>query len=925
MGKTSDLTDVKKAIIDTLKQEGKTQKEISQQIGCSQSAVSRHLNGKSVGRKQCGRKRCTTRRGDRTLRKIVEKDRFQTLGNLRKQWTESGVETSRATVHRRVQEMGYRCRIPQSFYGPLPLDLARIYIAEIILAVEYLHSYGVVHRDLKPKNLMISSTGHIKVTDFGISKLGLMRPTSDNYKVRTKDITREFRDNEVAGTYHYLAPEVILKVGYGRPIDWWATGIILYEFLTGHVPFSGRCKQDIFNSIIRYDITWKIKKSTDNPDAQNFMTQLLRKDPTIRLGTGGTNEIKSHPFLSELDFENLQYMKPLYRPDLSSEEDTRYFHTGIWRPRHMDSDEVYTSYISDWPESLNYVSSSLRLSKLYAINTRTMSNEDHKPSPDCCLETSTNHSEVQKESSPTRYDGNNQCFTTENNKSPSPILSVETTNTSALKLGEDQDPEIVPETEPSRVDTKNASALKLGEDQDPEIVAETEPSRVETTNTFAIKLGEDQDPEIVPETEPSRVEKKNKFAIRPGEEQNAKIVEEREPRRRTSGLSKRDMASCCEFCYRTPSCGHEWYFGEFCPWTPSGGWASWFTKIDLRGAYNLVRIKQGDEWKTAFNTPEGHFEYLVMPFGLSNAPSVFQSFMHDIFRKYLNRFMIVYLDDILVFSDDWESHVKQVEVDASEIGAGAVLSQRSSDDSVMKPCAFFSRKFLPAERNYDVGRRELLAMKWAFEEWRYWLEGAKHRVVVLMDHKNLTYLESAKRLNPRQARWSLFFSRFDFVVSYLPGSKNVKADALSRSFVPDSPDVPEPADSELSASQLEVGTDEIACRDAQSFDQARSHEGDGGKVLEEVDDDETQLPENQEEEQGADVDDKVVDDYVTDPTWQEDMQSEGSSTHGEGGISPQQARRSSVVAMATDRRRASVPHNTNMREVAIPTVRSSRV
>ncbi|CAJ0943504.1 unnamed protein product [Ranitomeya imitator] len=221
--------------------------------------------------------------------------------------------------------------------------------------------------------------------------------------------------------------------------------------------------------------------------------------------------------------------------------------------------------------------------------------------------------------------------------------------------------------------------------------------------------------------------------------------------------------------------------------------ASWFTKIDLRGAYNLVRIKQGDEWKTAFNTPEGHFEYLVMPFGLSNAPSVFQSFMHDIFREYLDKFLIVYLDDILVFSDDWESHVKQVEVDASEIGAGAVLSQRSSDGSVMKPCAFFSRKFSPAERNYDVGNRELLAMKWAFEEWRHWLEGAKHRVVFLTDHKNLTYLESAKQLNPRQARWSLFFSRFDFVVSYLPGSKNVKADTLSRSFVPDSPGVPEPA------------------------------------------------------------------------------------------------------------------------------------
>ncbi|KAL0153139.1 hypothetical protein M9458_051560 [Cirrhinus mrigala] len=113
MGKTADLTAVQKAIIDTLKQEGKTQKEISERIGCSQSAVSRHLSGKSVGRKKCGRKRCTTRRGDRTLRKIVEKDRFQTLGDLRKQWTESGVETSRATVYRCVQEMGYRCRIPQ--------------------------------------------------------------------------------------------------------------------------------------------------------------------------------------------------------------------------------------------------------------------------------------------------------------------------------------------------------------------------------------------------------------------------------------------------------------------------------------------------------------------------------------------------------------------------------------------------------------------------------------------------------------------------------------------------------------------------------------------------------------------------------------------------------------------------------------------
>ncbi len=99
----------------------------------------------------------------------------------------------------------------------------------------------------------------------------------------------------------------------------------------------------------------------------------------------------------------------------------------------------------------------------------------------------------------------------------------------------------------------------------------------------------------------------------------------------------------------------------------------------------------------------------------------------------------------------------------------------------MFPCAFFSRKLSAAERNYDVGNRELLAMKLALEEWRHWLEGATHPFVVLTDHKNLEYLRSAKRLNPRQARWALFFTRFRLTVTYRPSiTKNTKADALSR-------------------------------------------------------------------------------------------------------------------------------------------------
>ncbi|KAK3565409.1 hypothetical protein QTP86_007936 [Hemibagrus guttatus] len=134
-----------------------------------------------------------------------------------------------------------------------------------------------------------------------------------------------------------------------------------------------------------------------------------------------------------------------------------------------------------------------------------------------------------------------------------------------------------------------------------------------------------------------------------------------------------------------------------------------------------------------------------------------------------------------------------VEVDASTTGVGADLSQQQGNPSRLHPCAFFSHKLNPAERNCDIGNRELLAIKLALEEWRHWLEGPRHPFLVLTDHKNLEYLRAAKRLNPRQARWALFFTRFEFSISFRPGSKKTKADALSRMFAPEeSPETPEP-------------------------------------------------------------------------------------------------------------------------------------
>ncbi|KAK3514050.1 hypothetical protein QTP70_002509, partial [Hemibagrus guttatus] len=121
-----------------------------------------------------------------------------------------------------------------------------------------------------------------------------------------------------------------------------------------------------------------------------------------------------------------------------------------------------------------------------------------------------------------------------------------------------------------------------------------------------------------------------------------------------------------------------------------------------------------------------------------------------------------------------------VEVDASTTGVGAVLSQQQGNPQKLHPCAFFSRKLNPAVVNYDIGNQELLAVKLALEKLRHWLEGAKHPFTILTDHKNLENLWAAKRLSPRQARWALFFTRFYFTISYRPGSKNVKADVLSR-------------------------------------------------------------------------------------------------------------------------------------------------
>ena len=116
---------------------------------------------------------------------------------------------------------------------------------------------------------------------------------------------------------------------------------------------------------------------------------------------------------------------------------------------------------------------------------------------------------------------------------------------------------------------------------------------------------------------------------------------------------------------------------------------------------------------------------------------------------------------------------------ASDYATGAVLSQQTSDGET-HPVAFLSKTLNVAERNYDIYDKELLAVVRALDEWRHYLEGGEHPIEVISDHKNLLYFASARTLTRRQARWSLFLSRFNFTITYRPGRLGGKPDALSR-------------------------------------------------------------------------------------------------------------------------------------------------
>ncbi|XP_023237347.1 microtubule-associated serine/threonine-protein kinase 3-like isoform X2 [Centruroides sculpturatus] len=251
--------------------------------------------------------------------------------------------------------------------GPLPVDLARFYFAETVLAVEYLHSYGIVHRDLKPDNLLITSMGHIKLTDFGLSKVGLMNLATNLYEGYIDRESKQFNDKQVYGTPEYIAPEVIVRQGYGKPVDWWSMGIILYEFLIGCVPFFGETPEELFAHVINDEIEWPDEKDWPVPeDARNLITELLQHNPIDRLGAGGAHEVKEHAFFWSIDWDSLLRQKAEFVPQLTDDEDTSYFDTRSERYCHEIEDSEEQDDTDDTCIFGSFSSCSPRYRKVYS-------------------------------------------------------------------------------------------------------------------------------------------------------------------------------------------------------------------------------------------------------------------------------------------------------------------------------------------------------------------------------------------------------------------------------------------------------------------------------------------------------------------------------------------------------------------------------
>ncbi len=211
-------------------------------------------------------------------------------------------------------------------------EKTRFYVVEMVLAIEFLHKNKMLYRDLKPENIMVDANGHIKLTDFGLSKMVK--------KTKEKAFT-------ICGTPQYLAPEILSDDGYDNTVDWWSLGCVMYEMLVGQAPF--KIPKGSYLSVDLY------KKKVNMPDfisaeAKDLIKQLLVPNPKKRLGYGadGAKKIKEHAFFKDIDWDDAwnQKLTPPFVPELRGETDLRYF------DKMFTNEAIEGSKVSEAPSSI---------------------------------------------------------------------------------------------------------------------------------------------------------------------------------------------------------------------------------------------------------------------------------------------------------------------------------------------------------------------------------------------------------------------------------------------------------------------------------------------------------------------------------------------------------------------------------------------
>uniref|UniRef100_A0A3B4Y7R3 Ribosomal protein S6 kinase n=2 Tax=Seriola TaxID=8160 RepID=A0A3B4Y7R3_SERLL len=207
-------------------------------------------------------------------------------------------------------------------------DTACFYLAEISMALGHLHQKGIIYRDLKPENIMLNNNGHVKLTDFGLCKESIHDGT----------VTHTF-----CGTIEYMAPEILMRSGHNRAVDWWSLGALMYDMLTGAPPFTGENRKKTIDKILKCKLSLPPYLTQE---ARDLLKKLLKRNASLRLGAGPGDaaEVQAHPFFRHINWDDLlaRKVEPPFKPFLQSADDVSQFDSKFTSQTPVDSPDDST-------------------------------------------------------------------------------------------------------------------------------------------------------------------------------------------------------------------------------------------------------------------------------------------------------------------------------------------------------------------------------------------------------------------------------------------------------------------------------------------------------------------------------------------------------------------------------------------------------